>query len=61
MADLPPTALLLEQVLMAASFGLLGVALAAPVAAVSAVLVRRIDSEGWLGREATPEDGRRGW
>lgn len=55
MADLPPAALLLAQVLMAAFFGLLGVALAAPLAAVGAVLVRRIYSEGWLGREATPE------
>jgi len=51
MADLPPAALVLAQVFMAAFFGLLGVALAAPLAAVGAVLVRRIYSEGWLGRE----------
>jgi predicted PurR-regulated permease PerM len=50
MADLPPAALLLAQVLMASFFGLLGVALAAPLAAVFAVLVRRIYAEGWLGR-----------
>jgi len=37
-------------VLMAGCFGLLGVALAAPLAAVFAVLVRRIYAEGWLGR-----------
>jgi len=50
MADLPPAALLLAQVLMAGAFGLLGVALAAPLAAVVSVLVRRIYAEGWLGR-----------
>ena len=33
---------------------LLGVALAAPLAAVTSVLVRRIYAEGWLGRAATP-------
>lgn len=56
MCDLPPAALLLAQVLMAAFFGLLGVALAAPLAAVGAVLVRRAYSEGWLGRAVTPAD-----
>ncbi|MBW6396213.1 AI-2E family transporter [Roseomonas sp. HJA6] len=50
MADLPPAALLLAQVLMAGAFGLLGVALAAPLAAVVSVLVRHIYAEGWLGR-----------
>ena len=49
-ADLPPAALLLAQVLMATAFGLLGVALAAPLAAVAAVIVRRAYGEGWLGR-----------
>ena len=49
-ADLPPAALLLAQVLMAGAFGLLGVALAAPLAAVGAVIVRRAYAEGWLGR-----------
>jgi predicted PurR-regulated permease PerM len=38
-------------VLMASFFGLLGVALAAPLAAVFAVLVRRVYAEGWLGRD----------
>jgi predicted PurR-regulated permease PerM len=51
MADLPPAALLIAQVLMASFFGLLGVALAAPIAAVSSVLIRRGYAEGWLGRE----------
>jgi predicted PurR-regulated permease PerM len=49
-ADLPPAALLLAQVLMASAFGLLGVALAAPLTAVGAVIVRRSYAEGWLGR-----------
>ncbi|BDG71503.1 AI-2E family transporter [Roseomonas fluvialis] len=52
-ADLPPAALLLAQVLMAGAFGLLGVALAAPLAAVGAVIVRRTYAEGWLGRPPT--------
>ena len=51
MADLPPAALLIAQVLMASFFGLLGIALAAPLAAVSAVVVRRAYAEGWLGRD----------
>lgn len=51
MADLPPAALLIAQVLMASFFGLLGVALAAPIAAVAAVLIRRGYAEGWLGRD----------
>ncbi|WP_230168749.1 AI-2E family transporter [Roseomonas sp. CECT 9278] len=49
-ADLPPAALLLAQVLMGTAFGLLGVALAAPLAAVGAVIIRRTYAEGWLGR-----------
>jgi predicted PurR-regulated permease PerM len=58
MADLPPAALLLAQVLMASFFGLLGVALAAPLAAVAAVLIRRLYAEGWLGRApAGDQDG----
>ncbi len=56
MADLPPASLLLAQVLMASFFGLLGVALAAPLAAVFAVLVRRIYAEGWLGRRPAAAD-----
>jgi predicted PurR-regulated permease PerM len=48
--DLPPAALLLSQVLMGGFFGLLGVALAAPLAAVMSVIVRRTYAEGWLGR-----------
>jgi predicted PurR-regulated permease PerM len=50
-ADLPPVLLLLTQVLMGALFGLLGVALAAPLAAVGQVLVRRAYVEGWLRRD----------
>jgi predicted PurR-regulated permease PerM len=49
-AELPPALLLLVQVLMGALFGLLGVALAAPTAAIGLVLTRRAYSEGWLGR-----------
>ena len=56
MADLPPAALLLAQVLMASFFGLLGVALAAPLAAVAAVLIRRGYAEGWLGRAPARDD-----
>lgn len=55
-ADLPPVLLLLAQILAGALFGLLGVALAAPAAAVAMVLVRRGYVEGWLGR-TVPEDG----
>ena len=55
-ADLPPVLLLLAQILAGALFGLLGVALAAPAAAVAMVLVRRAYVEGWLGRHV-PEDG----
>jgi predicted PurR-regulated permease PerM len=50
-ADLPPALLLLVQVLTGALFGLLGVALAAPLSAVGLVLVRRAYVEGWLERE----------
>lgn len=56
MSDLPPAALILAQVMMAGLFGLLGVALAAPLMAVGAVLVRRIYSEGWLGRPASEKE-----
>ncbi len=56
MTDLPPAALLLAQVLMGSGFGLLGVALAAPIAAVFAVLVRRIYAEAWLGRRTAGAD-----
>lgn len=58
-ADLPPALLLLAQALMGALFGLLGVALAAPAAAVALVLVRRGYVEGWLGHRpaAGPETG----
>jgi predicted PurR-regulated permease PerM len=55
-ADLPPVLLLLAQVLAGTLFGLLGVALAAPAAAVAMVLVRRAYVEGWLGR-SVPADG----
>jgi predicted PurR-regulated permease PerM len=59
-ADLPPVLLLLVQILMGAMFGLLGVMLAAPAAAVGLVIVRRAYVEGWLGREErtiTPPGG----
>ncbi len=55
-ADLAPVVLLLAQILAGALFGLLGVALAAPAAAVATVLVRRGYVEGWLGR-TVPRDG----
>jgi predicted PurR-regulated permease PerM len=48
-ADLPPALLLVTQVLTGALFGLLGVALAAPLSALGMVLVRRGYVEGWLG------------
>jgi predicted PurR-regulated permease PerM len=50
-ADLPPALLLIVQVLTGALFGLLGVALAAPLSALGMVLVRRAYVEGWLERE----------
>jgi predicted PurR-regulated permease PerM len=56
MCDVPPAALLLAQVLMAGFFGLLGVALAAPITAVGSVLLRRIYSEGWLGRPSAADE-----
>ncbi len=55
-ADVPPALLLLAQVLTGALFGLLGVALAAPMAAVALVLVRRAYVEGWLGRRGQDEE-----
>jgi predicted PurR-regulated permease PerM len=50
-ADVSPVLLLLAQLLFGALFGLLGVLLAAPLAAVGQVIVRRAYVEGWLGRE----------
>ncbi|TCZ63673.1 AI-2E family transporter [Roseicella aquatilis] len=50
-ADLPPALLLIVQVLTGALFGLLGIALAAPLSALGVVLVRRAYVEGWLERE----------
>lgn len=50
-ADLPPALLLLVQVLTGALFGLLGVALAAPISALGMVLVKKAYVEGWLERE----------
>jgi predicted PurR-regulated permease PerM len=49
MADVPPVALLLVQLVTGALFGLPGVALAAPLAAVGLVITRRAYVEGWLG------------
>lgn len=59
-ADLPPALLLVVQILMGTLFGLLGLMLAAPAAAVGLVIVRRAYVEGWLGREErgiTPPGG----
>jgi predicted PurR-regulated permease PerM len=50
-ADLPPALLLIVQVLTGALFGLLGVALAAPLSALGMVLVKHAYVEGWLERE----------
>jgi len=50
-ADLPPALLLIVQVLTGALFGLLGVALAAPLSALGMVLVKKAYVEGWLERE----------
>ncbi len=47
-ADLPPALLLVTQVLTGALFGLLGVALAAPLSALGLVVVRKGYVEGWL-------------
>ncbi|MBL6456664.1 AI-2E family transporter [Belnapia sp. T6] len=53
-ADLPPALLLVAQVLTGALFGLLGVALAAPLSALGLVLARRAYVEGWLGWPPKP-------
>lgn len=50
-ADLPPALLLMVQVLTGALFGLLGIALAAPLSALGLVLARHAYVEGWLERE----------
>ena len=55
-ADLPPALLLVMQVLTGALFGLLGVALAAPLSAMALVLVRRGYTEAWLGWPPKPMD-----
>jgi len=55
-ADLPPALLLIVQVLTGALFGLLGVALAAPLSAMALVLVRRGYTEAWLGWPPKPMD-----
>jgi predicted PurR-regulated permease PerM len=55
-ADLPPALLLIVQVLTGALFGLLGVALAAPLSALGMVLVKKAYVEGWLEREPPPAD-----
>ena len=56
-ADLPPALLLVTQVLTGALFGLLGVALAAPLSALGLVLVRRAYVEGWLGWPEKKKEG----
>ena len=53
-ADLPPALLLIVQVLTGALFGLLGVALAAPLSALGMVLVKKAYVEGWLERDVPP-------
>lgn len=50
--DLPPGLLLLAQLFLGAVFGLLGIALAAPLAAVALVVTRRGYVEGWLEGKA---------
>ena len=55
-AHLPPALLLAMQLLMGALFGLLGLALAAPVMAMLLVVVRRGYVQSWLrGEETRPE------
>jgi predicted PurR-regulated permease PerM len=46
--DLPPAAVIAAQILMGLLFGLLGVLLATPLAAVASVMVRRLYVEGLL-------------
>ncbi|MBK1661000.1 AI-2E family transporter [Paracraurococcus ruber] len=53
-ADLPPALLLVVQVLTGALFGLLGLALAAPLSALGLVLAKKAYVEGWLEREPPP-------
>lgn len=56
--SLPPALLLTAQLTMGLLFGLLGVALAAPLSAVALVAVRRGYVEGWLeGGDDLPADG----
>ena len=50
-ADLPPALLLIVQVLTGALFGLLGIALAAPLSAIGLVVVKHAYVEGWLEHE----------
>ena len=55
-ADVPPALLLAFQLMMGALFGLLGLALAAPLLAVLLVVVRRGYVQGFLrGEESRPE------
>ncbi len=55
-AHLPPALLLAMQLLMGALFGLLGLALAAPLMAMLLVVVRRGYVQAWLrGEETRPE------
>lgn len=49
---LPPAAIVVFQVLMGVLFGLLGVLLATPLAAVTLVVVRRLYVEDVLGDDA---------
>ncbi|MBL6078559.1 AI-2E family transporter [Belnapia sp. T18] len=56
-ADLPPALLLVTQVLTGALFGLLGVALAAPLSALGLVVVRKAYVEGWLDWPREKKEG----
>ena len=55
-ADLPPALLLIAQVLAGTLFGLLGIALAAPLSALAMVVVKKAYVEGWLERQPPPEE-----
>lgn len=53
---MPPGVLLVVQVVMLSLFGLLGAALAAPLAAVLLVLARRLYVEGFVERSSMPAE-----
>ncbi|HET6522115.1 MAG TPA: AI-2E family transporter [Geminicoccaceae bacterium] len=53
---LPPVLIILAQILMGVLFGLLGIVLATPLAAVALVLVQRVYVEGILGDDTGERD-----